>query len=90
MALPRCGNMDRLPPAVHVTTTVLCIHIALALFGGPGWLIAGMLLAGPCLVIWLVWSVLRDRSVPVRDLEAREQWGYQDRPDLRPVNVRRS
>ncbi|MBK9274724.1 MAG: hypothetical protein IPM49_09315 [Flavobacteriales bacterium] len=40
------------------------------------------------LVLWLVWSVLRDRSVPVRDLGAREQWGYQDRPDIRPVEER--
>ncbi|HMQ76309.1 MAG TPA: hypothetical protein PKE21_06940 [Flavobacteriales bacterium] len=84
----RWGNMDRLPPAVHATTAALCLNIALALFGGPAWLIGGMLLAGPGLVLWLVWSVLRDRSVPVRDLGAREQWGYQDRPDIRPVEER--
>ncbi|HQW86611.1 MAG TPA: hypothetical protein PLH93_05470 [Flavobacteriales bacterium] len=80
--------MGRPPLAVHVTTAVLCLNIALGLFGGPAWLIGGLILPGPALVLWLVWSVLRDRSVPIRDLGPREQWGYQDRPDLRPMDER--
>ncbi|MBL8011590.1 MAG: hypothetical protein JNJ64_13380 [Flavobacteriales bacterium] len=82
--------MDRLPPAVHVTTALLCLNLALGLFGGPPWLIGGLVLVGPGLVLWMVWSVLKDRSVAVRDLDPHEAWGYQDRPDLRPASERRS
>lgn len=76
--------MRPLPTAVHVTTLVLLMNMAIGLFGGPAWLIGGLFITGPVLVLWMVWKVLHDHSVPMRELEGEEQWGYQDKPDLRP------
>lgn len=74
-----------LPSSVHVVSSVLLLNMAIALFGASGWLIGTLLVSGPFLMVWMVWQVLRDQSLPMRDLEAGETWGYQDRPDLRPV-----
>lgn len=76
--------MRPVPPSVHAASLVLLINMAIGLLGGPSWLIGVLFLGGPVLVLWMVWQVLHDKSVPVRDLEAQEDWGYQDRPDLRP------
>jgi threonine/homoserine/homoserine lactone efflux protein len=77
--------MRPLPIAVHVATSVLLVNMLVALLDGPGWLVALLFLAGPALVLWMVWQVLRDKSMPMAELEAQEEWGYQDRRDLRPV-----
>lgn len=83
--LPRSLIMRPLPTAVHVVTIVLLVNMLVALLDGPHWLVAVLLLAGPALVVWMVWQVLRDKSLPMAELEAHEEWGYQDRRDLRPV-----
>lgn len=77
--------MRRLPIAVHVVTMVLLVNMLVALLDGPHWLVAVLLLAGPALVLWMVWQVLHDKSLPMAELEANEEWGYQDRRDLRSV-----
>jgi hypothetical protein len=77
--------MRPLPSSVHVASLVLLINMALGLFGGPAWLIGALFLTGPMLVLWMVWQVLNDRSLPMRELGEAEDWGYQDRPDIRPV-----
>ncbi len=83
-ALERYTSMRPVPVSVHVASLVLLINMAIGLWGGPPWLIGGLFISGPALVIWMVWQVLNDHSVPMRDLEGDEQWGYQDKPDLRP------
>ncbi len=77
--------MRKLPISVHIVTLALLVNVLLGLFDGPGGLVLTMFLAGPFLMVWMVLHVLKDRSVPVRDLEEGEQWGYQDRPDLHPI-----
>lgn len=76
--------MRPLPLSVHVATLVLLTNMAIGLLGGPPWLIGGLFISGPAFVIWMVWQVLQDKSVPMRELHDEEEWGYQDRPDLRP------
>lgn len=39
----------------------------------------------PFLVIWMVVSVLKDTSQEVSELQSGEEWGYYDRPDIKPV-----
>lgn len=33
----------------------------------------------PVAVIWMVVSIMRDKSTSVRELEENEEWGYQDK-----------
>lgn len=82
--MERYTNMRPLPTSVHATTLVLLVNMAIGLFGGPAWLIGTLFITGPLLVLWMVWQVLNDHTVPMRDLEGDEHWGYQDKPDLRP------
>ncbi len=78
--------MRPVPASVHAATLVLLTNMAIGLLGGPPWLIGGLFITGPVLMIVMVWQVLHDKTVPMRDLEEDEDWGYQDKPDLRPNN----
>lgn len=69
---------------IGVTTLVLVVF---ALFGpffsyAAAWAVFSL---SPFLVVWMVVSVLKDKSRPMPELEAGDEWGYADRPDLRPV-----
>lgn len=77
--------MNTLPRSVPVVTGAAALNVIVALTAAPEWVIGTLFVSGPALVLWMVWQVLTDRSAPVRELEGEEQWGYQDRPDLRPV-----
>ncbi|MBX2978244.1 MAG: hypothetical protein KF905_03025 [Flavobacteriales bacterium] len=81
----RSLNMRPVPVAVHAATGVLLVNMLIAAVGGPGWLIGILFLAGPVLVVAMVWSVLKDRTVPMDELAEGQEWGYQDRRDLRPL-----
>ncbi|MCS7037607.1 MAG: hypothetical protein RMJ33_08735 [Saprospiraceae bacterium] len=69
---------------IGVTTLVLVVFA----FSGPylsyaaAWIFFSL---SPFLVIWMVVSVLKDRRHPMPELESGDEWGYADRPDLRPV-----
>lgn len=76
--------MRPLPSAVHIVTDVLLLNMLVAVMDLPAWVYATLFAAAPFLMIWLAWSVLRDRSVPMHDLQDGDEWGYQDRKDLRP------
>ncbi len=76
--------MRPLPTAVHVVTGVLLVNMLAAALDLPMWVYFALFAATPFLMLWLVWTVLQDRSVPMRDLGGEEEWGYQDRSDLRP------
>ncbi|HAH36442.1 MAG TPA: hypothetical protein DEQ87_13100 [Algoriphagus sp.] len=56
-----------------VFVTLIQLNIALPLI----WLI---FLAGPFLVLWMVWSVL---TAPITIKETFDEQWYQDRPDIR-------
>ncbi len=70
--------------AIGITTLVLVVF---ALFGplmsfSAVWVVFGL---SPFLVLWMVVRVLKDTSNSVPDLEEDAEWGYADRPDLKPV-----
>ncbi len=69
---------------VIVTTLVLLVFALLGSFFSyaVAWAVFSL---SPFLVIWMVFSVLKDKSHPVYELEDGAEWGYADRPDLRPV-----
>lgn len=81
----RSFGMNTLPRSVAVATGAAALNVFVALTSSPPWLIGTLFITCPALVLWMVWQVLTDRSAPMRDLEGDEQWGYQDRPNLRPV-----
>jgi len=76
--------MRGVPKSVVIVTGALLINGLLAIGRGPEWVMWGISLAGPFLILWMVMDVLTDRSAPVRELGDDEEWGYADRPDLRP------
>jgi hypothetical protein len=76
--------MRPLPRAVHVVTAALLLNMLVAAVPVPQWVLVVLFAAAPVLMIWLTVSVLRDRSMPMRDLPEGHEWGYQDRNDLRP------
>lgn len=77
--------MRPLPSAVHIVTGVLLLNMLVAVMDLPAWGYSILFAAAPFLMIWLAWTVLRDRSVPMRDLQDGDEWGYQDRSDIAPV-----
>jgi len=68
--------------AVGIVTGILILFVTLIQFEVSQFLIWLIFLAGPFLVIWMVYSVL------VADVDIKEtfdeQW-YQDRPDLKQM-----
>jgi hypothetical protein len=77
--------MRTLPIAVPVVTLVLLFNMLVALLELPSWLYFSLFLLAPLLVVWMVYSVLQDRSAPMRELQGDAEWGYRDRPDIAPV-----
>jgi hypothetical protein len=76
--------MPPLPASVWIVTGALIAQSILAVADGATQAVVLLALAGPILTLWMVWAVLTDRRAPPRDLAAGEEWGYSDRPDLRP------
>lgn len=72
--------------AIAFTSLYLLVFALFVAPGNSSPLLSGFIFAlSPFLVIWMVVSVLKDRSVQAPELEGDEQWGYQDRRDIRPV-----
>jgi hypothetical protein len=76
--------MRPLPFSVYVVTAIVLLNMVVALSNAPGLLIATLLLTGPLLMVWMVWQVLHDQTQKIPELGEGEDWGYQDRLDLRP------
>jgi hypothetical protein len=74
--------MRRLPIAVHIVTAAALLNMLVAGLPVPDLVLLLLFMAAPVLMIWLVWTVLHDRSVAMRDLPDGAEWGYQDRVDL--------
>ena len=77
--------MRVVPTSVLIVTSVLAATVVLAGVGAPLLVVQTAVLVGWGLIVGMVLDVLRDGSTHVRQLEPDEEWGYQDRPDLRPV-----
>ncbi len=76
--------MRALPIAIGVVTGALTLNGVLAVAQGPAWLVAAITTSELILLPWLSLATLRDGPVKARELGEREEWGYLDRPDLRP------
>jgi membrane protein implicated in regulation of membrane protease activity len=74
--------MRTLPTSVHVVTSVLLVNMLVATLDLPLWVYFMLFAAAPFLMAWMVWTVLQDRSLPMKDLGKEQEWGYQDRSDL--------
>ena len=86
MTLCRCSlYMRTLPSAVHVVTGVLLLNMLVAVIDLPVWIYFLLFAAAPFLMLWLAWTILCDKSVPMRELQDGAEWGYQDRTDLGPA-----
>jgi hypothetical protein len=79
--------MRALPYSIWIVSSVLLINVFISFANTPDWLVLFMLLAAPFLMVWMVLHVLRDEQVKMQDLPEGDEWGYRDRPDLRPVRT---
>ncbi|GAB2487180.1 hypothetical protein [Algoriphagus taiwanensis] len=66
--------------AVGIVTAVLIVFVTLIQLDIAHLLIWSIFLAGPFLILWMVWAVL---AAPVEIKETFEEQWYQDREDLR-------
>jgi len=66
--------------AVGVVTGILIVFVTLIQMNVAHFLIWGIFLASPGLLIWMVWSVLK---APVEVEETFDEQWYQDQPDLK-------
>ena len=76
--------MRSLPTSVHVVTGVLLVNMLGAALDLPLWACFMLFAAAPFLMGCMVWTVLQDRSLPMRDLGEEQELEYQDRSDLNP------
>lgn len=74
--------MQNYHSAVGIVTGVLILFVTLIQFNIAQVLIWAIFLAGPFLILWMVWAVL---SAPVKIEETFEEQWYQDRSDLKRV-----
>lgn len=79
--------MFRYPKFAIAFTSLYLLVFALFIVpvnGAPS--LAGFVFVlSPVLVIWMTISILKDNAVPTAELEDNDQWGYEDRQDIRPV-----
>jgi ABC-type polysaccharide/polyol phosphate export permease len=70
--------------AIGIVT--LCLFV-LVLFADvmPITLLTIFIVCAPLIVIWMAAFVMTEPSVKVRDLKEGEDWGYDDRPDIKPM-----
>ncbi|GMQ31387.1 hypothetical protein [Algoriphagus confluentis] len=66
--------------AVGIVTAVLIVFVTLIQLDIAHLLIWAIFLAGPFLILWMVWAVL---AAPVEIQETFEERWYQDREDFR-------
>lgn len=60
-------------------TTYLVVYTVLLQLSVSAGVIYTMFAISPFLVIYMVVTILRDTSTPVKELEPGEEWGYQDK-----------
>lgn len=71
--------MNRSVFVAIIATVYLVGYVTLHALGAAIAPIVLLFTLSPLVVIWLALTVLKDDSVPVRELEEGEEWGYADR-----------
>ncbi len=71
--------MNRSIIVAIIATLYLLVYVILYVLGAGSGLVTILFTFSPVVVFWLVFTVLKDDSVPVRELEDGEEWGYADR-----------
>lgn len=71
--------MNRSIIVAIIATLYLLVYVILYVLGAGSGLVTILFTFSPLVVLWLVFTVLKDDSVPVRELEDGEEWGYADR-----------
>ncbi len=71
--------MNRSVIVAIIATLYLLVYVILYVLGAGSGLVTILFTLSPLVVLWLVFTVLKDDSVPVRELEEGEEWGYADR-----------
>ncbi|MCG7857609.1 hypothetical protein MD537_11540 [Flavihumibacter sediminis] len=71
--------MNRSIIVAIIATLYLLVYVILYVLGAGSGLVTILFTLSPLVVLWLVFTVLKDDSVPVRELEDGEEWGYADR-----------
>lgn len=71
--------MNRSVIVAIIATLYLLVYVIFYVLGAGSGLVTILFTLSPLVVLWLVLTVLKDDSVPVRELEDGEEWGYADR-----------
>ena len=66
--------------AVIIATLYLITYVILFQTGISITILSYLLLISPFLMIWVVYTVLKDDHEPYPDLGEDEEWGYRDKP----------
>ena len=66
--------------AVIIMTAYLVIYIVLFAIKAPHQILAVLFLLSPFLVVYTVYTVLKDQRFKYPELGPQEEWGYFDRP----------
>jgi hypothetical protein len=64
--------------ATTFVTVYLVIYTVLFRTGAPEIVIAAMFAASPFLVIWMAITIMKYGKYSGRELDRKEEWGYQD------------
>lgn len=70
--------------ATILVTTYLVIYTLLHQSGASLSLLGAMFLLSPFLVVWMAYTILKHARYEGRELDADEEWGYQDKPKGEP------
>jgi len=66
--------------AVIIMTAYLVIYLILFVLEAPQQLLSIFFILSPFLMVYTVYTVLKDRRFKYPELRAQEEWGYLDRP----------
>lgn len=65
--------------AVAVTTIVMIVYNILPQFTDSFTLAGIIFIASPFLIVWMVYTVLKHGKYNGKELDDKEEWGYQDK-----------
>lgn len=77
--------MKRVNTIVILVTLYLVAYTIVFHSNPPQWLPALMFTLSPFLVVYMVYSVLRYDTYDGPELQPNEEWGYQDKPEIKSV-----
>ena len=69
----------KIPFSVFAATSLLVIYSVLIFLDAPLRITGFVFFISPFFIGWMIISVLKDKSYPVKELEENEEWGYGDK-----------